>query len=266
MSDEPVTVEVDGRVATLTLNRPDSRNALDDETAAALVDALDRVNRDAGLSCLILTGAGPAFCAGGSIKDMREKSGLFGGTPARMRHAYLHGIQQIPLAMWRLEVPAIAAVNGPAVGAGCDLAMMCDLRIASPAASFAESFLRVGLISGDGGAWFLPRVVGLTRACHMAYTGESVPAGTAERWGAVLEVVPDAELMPRARAIAAQIAAQPPQALRMTKRLIREGMTSTLAQNLELAAAMQPLAQTAADHAEAVAALFEKRPPQFRGE
>lgn len=265
MADQNVLFEREGRVALLTLNQPEARNPLDDDMVAELVGAIHRINADPGISCAVLTGAGPSFCAGGNIKDMRDRKGLFSGSPADMRSRYMHGIQRIPLAMYGLEVPAIAAVNGPAVGAGCDLAMMCDMRVISDTASFAESFLRVGLISGDGGAWFLPRVVGLSRAYQMAFTGDPVKAEEARQWGFVSDVVAPDKLIETAMALARRVASQPPQALRMMKRLIREGMESTLAQNLELASAMQPIVQHAKDHFEAVAALHEKRQPQFSG-
>ncbi len=264
MSD-PVLYEQTGRIALLTLNRPSARNALGEEVVEALVAAIDRINNDASVSCLILTGAGDAFCAGGNVKEMHERKGMFGGSPADMRAAYIRGIQRVPKAMHRLEVPAIGAVNGPAIGAGCDLAMMCDMRIASERATFAESFLRVGLISGDGGAWFLPRVVGVSRAYEMAFTCDAVPAGKAETWGMVSEVVPQDQLLAKARALAERIVAQPAQGLRLMKRLIREGAESTLDQTLELSALMQAAVQHTDDHREAVTAMIEKRPPRFAG-
>jgi enoyl-CoA hydratase/carnithine racemase len=254
-----------GRIAILTLNDSKTRNALGDDLVEAFVAELRAINKDASVSCLILTGAGDGFCSGGNVKDMREGTSLFKGSPADMRNAYAFGIQQIPRAMYDLEVPAIAAVNGAAVGAGCDLAMMCDMRIAAEGASFAESFLRVGLISGDGGAWFLSRVVGLARASEMAYTGDPVPADKALAWGMVSEVVPRAKLMESAVALAERVVRQPPQALRLMKRLIREAQVSSLANNLELAAVMQAAVQHTADHREAVAALLEKRAPVFKG-
>lgn len=266
MPDGNILFERHGRVALVTLNQSEARNPLDDGMVAELIGAIGEINADPGISCMVLTGAGPAFCAGGNVKDMRDRKGLFSGSPAEMRTRYMYGIQRIPLAMYGLEVPAIAAVNGPAVGAGCDLAMMCDMRIAAERASFAESFLRVGLISGDGGAWFLPRVVGLSRAYQMAFTGEPVKAAQALEWGFVSEVVASEHLIPSAMAVAERIAAHPPQALRMMKRLIRDGAESTLAQNLELAAAMQPIVQHAKDHIEAVTALHEKRRGNFSGE
>lgn len=265
MPDQKVLLERRGRIALVTLNQAEARNPLDDETVVEFLAVIDEINADMDLSCMVLTGAGPAFCAGGNVKDMRDRQGLFSGTPAEMRSKYQHGIQRIPLAMHDLEVPAIAAVNGPAVGAGCDLAMMCDIRVASPRASFAESFLRVGLISGDGGAWYLPRVVGLSRAFEMAFTGAPVGAEESRLAGFVSRVVEPEKLIDAAMELAGQIVLQPPQALRMMKRLIRHGAESSLAQNLELAAAMQPIAQSSGDHLEAVAAFLEKRPSRFEG-
>ena len=265
MPHPKVLLERRGRVALVTLNQADARNPLDDETVTEFLEVIDSINADMSLSCAVFTGAGPAFCAGGNVKDMRDGKGLFSGTPAEMRRKYLHGIQRIPLAMHDLEVPAIAAVNGHAIGAGCDLAMMCDIRLASTRASFAESFLRVGLVSGDGGAWYLPRVVGLSRAFEMAFTGDPVDAEEAYRAGFVSRVVEPEALLDSAMELAGRIARQPPQALRMMKRLIRHGAESSLAQNLELSAAMQSIAQSSSDQAEAVAAFLEKRPPLYKG-
>lgn len=262
---EPVLWQQSGPVVTLTLNRAEARNPLDDDVADALVAACDRANRDMSVSCMVLTGAGPAFCAGGNVKAMRSKEGMFGGSPAEMRRGYRHGIQRIPLAFHALEVPVIAAVNGPAMGAGCDLAMMCDIRLASEKAVFAESFVKLGLISGDGGAWLLPRIVGTARARQMTLTAEPVDAARALQWGMVSAVHPAAELAAAAQALAATIAQYPPHSLRLNKRLLRESERQSLEQNLELAAGMQALVQHTADQQEAVAAFLDRRVPQYQG-
>ncbi|MFT3662862.1 MAG: crotonase/enoyl-CoA hydratase family protein [Gordonia sp. (in: high G+C Gram-positive bacteria)] len=262
----PLLVERDGDVVTWTLNQPATLNAIsDDEVIDAIVDAVAEVNRDQSVRAVILTGAGRAFSAGGNVKDMASRSGLFGGAAHTQRVGYREGIQRIPRAMYTLEVPVIAAVNGPAVGAGCDVAMMCDLRIASTAAFFAESFVKVGLIPGDGGAWFLPRVIGPARAAEMALTGDRVDAATALEWGMVSRVVEPEELLTEARALADRIAVNPPIAVRMTKKLLRESSRQSLDQLLELSAAMQGIAHHTEDHHEAVAALLEKRPGEYRG-
>lgn len=263
---EPLLVERDGHVATLTLNRPETRNPISDaDMVEALESACHDINGDLAIRAVILTGAGSGFSSGGNVKHMRDKIGMFGGSPSQLRDGYRRGIQRIPLALYELEVPTIAAVNGAAIGAGCDLACMCDMRVASDRAVFAESFVKVGIIPGDGGAWLLPRVVGLSRACEMAFTGDPISAETALAWGLVSQVVPPEELMAAARALAGRVAANPPGVLRMTKRLIREGQHQRLDSLLELSAAMQALAHHTDDHSEAVAALLEKRAPEFRG-
>lgn len=264
MSGDVLLVERDGDVVTWTVNRPETRNAIsEDDAIDALVDAATAVNRDQSVRAVILTGAGSAFSAGGNVKDMAAAAGLFGGAPHQQRVGYREGIQRIPRAT--LEVPVIAAVNGPAVGAGCDLALMCDIRIASNTAFFAESFVKLGLIPGDGGAWLLPRAIGPARAAEMALTGDRVDAATALKWGIVSRVVEPADLLPTAREIASRIAANPPVAVRMTKKLLRESSQQTLDQLLELSATMQAVAHHTEDHREAVAAFLEKRPGRFTG-
>jgi enoyl-CoA hydratase/carnithine racemase len=263
----PLLVERDAAIVTLTLNRPQTRNPISEpDMIEALEAAIAGINADRTVRAVILTGAGSAFSSGGNVKHMRDRSGMFAGSPDQLRDGYRYGIQRIPRALWHIEVPTIAAVNGPAIGAGCDLACLCDIRIASEQALFAESFIKVGIIPGDGGAWLLPRVVGLSRACEMAFTGDAIDAATALAWGLVSQVIAPDELMPAAQRIAARIAANPPGMLRMTKKLIREGMHSTLENTLELSAAMQAIAHHTRDHAEAVSALLQKRPGVFTGE
>jgi enoyl-CoA hydratase/carnithine racemase len=264
---DPLLYEQDGGVVTLTINRPEERNALSDSSMFdAFLNAAQRINEDISVRCVVLTGAGKAFSAGGNIKHMRDKDGLFGGRPHEQRNAYRQGIQKIPLNFYNLEVPTIAAVNGPAVGAGCDLTCMCDIRIAGESAKFAESFVKLGIIPGDGGAWFLPRVVGMSRAAEMTFTGDMLDAETALEWGLVSRVVPDEDLMEECTALAHRIAANPPHALRMSKKLMREGQHMRLDSLLEMSAAYQAIAHHTADHSEAIEAFFEKRAGDFKGE
>jgi enoyl-CoA hydratase/carnithine racemase len=238
-----------GHVAVATMNRPQTRNALSDADAiAGLVAMCEAVNRDLSVRVLVLTGAGPAFSSGGNLKTLRDTVGTGLGEPAQSRYAYRDGIQRVPLALYELEVPTIAAVNGPAYGAGNDLACMCDIRIASETAVFAESFVKLGLLPGDGGAWLLPRAVGMSRACEMSFTGEPVDAQQALAWGLVSSVVPADELMPAALALAQRIAANPAHALRMTKRLLREGQHTRLSSLLEMSAGFQALAHHTEEH------------------
>jgi enoyl-CoA hydratase/carnithine racemase len=264
MSEDTLLYERDGGVVTLTLNRPALRNPATD-LVEPLVAAAGRINADRSVRAAIITGAGSAFSSGGNLNVMRERLTHGDAEVASTRYQYRDGIHRLALALWELEVPLIAAVNGPAIGAGNDLACMCDIRIASESARFAESFVKLGIIPGDGGAWLLPRAVGLSRACEMAFTGEAIDAQTALAWGLVSRVVPGEQLMPAARELAQRIAANPGHALRMTKRLIREGMGTRLDTLLELSAAFQALAHNTRDHREALNALLDKRAPRFNG-
>lgn len=259
--------EQEGPVVTLTMNRPDVRNALSgDDVAADFVETCARITRDLNIRAVILTGAATAFSSGGDLKTMRNSLGAGLGEPVRSRYAYRNGIQNISTSLYNLEVPTIAAVNGPAIGAGCDVACMCDIRIASEKASFAESFVKVGLIPGDGGAWLLPRVVGLSKASEMTFTGETLKAPDALACGLVSRVVPHDRLMDEARELARRIAANPGHALRMSKRLLREGQHVRLETLLEMSAGFQALAHHTKQHEEAVNAFIEKRAPVFQEE
>jgi len=250
-------------IVTLTMNQPEVRNALTGNTAIEdFVAACARISADTSVRAVILTGAGSAFCAGGNVKEMRR---FFGDETdsTHIRDEYLHGIQKLTLAVYHLEVPIIAAVNGPASGAGCDLACMCDIRIASDKATFAESFVKVGIVPGDGGAWLLPRAVGLSKASEMAFTGDTIDAAEALACGLVSRVVAHERLLEEANALASRIAANPGKVLRMTKRLLREGQNVRLESLLELSAAFQAMAHKTKQHREAVEAFAEKRKPDF---
>ena len=248
------------------MNEPQTRNALTGNSAVdEFVAACQRINSDLSVRVVIITGAGPVFSAGGNVKDMRR---FFEQDvdPVRIREEYRNGIQRLPLALYNLEVPTIAAVNGAAIGAGCDLTCMCDIRIASESASFAESFVKVGIIPGDGGAWLLPRVVGLSKAAEMSFTGDALSAADALECGLVSRVVAPGELLAAANDLAQRIASNPGNALRMTKRLLREGQNTRLESLLELSAGFQALAHKTPQHKEAVMAFIEKRKPVFGDE
>ncbi|CAG2155165.1 Short-chain-enoyl-CoA hydratase [Cupriavidus yeoncheonensis] len=250
-----------GHVVTLTMNAPDRRNPLTGNTAVdEFLEAIDRIEGDSSVRAVIITGAGTAFSSGGSIQEMeRQSSGDVSGM--EIRRDYRRGIQRLPLALFNLEVPVIAAVNGPAIGAGLDLACMCDMRIASEKAIFAESFVKLGIIPGDGGAWLLPRIVGLSRAAELTFTGRAIDAGKALEWNLVSQVVPADQLLATASELAEAVAANPPHAVRMAKRLLREGMHMRLDSLLELSAGFQVISHQTADHREAVSAFLEKRKP-----
>ncbi len=266
MSNDLLLFEKHGHVAKVTINRPDKRNPLglagDGEQFQAMAK---RVNDDFDIRCLIMTGAGPAFSAGGDLKAMRERSNEFGVDNLRLRDHYRSGIHGIIKAMWGIEVPIVGAINGPAIGLGGDVASLCDIRLSAASAKFGATFLKIGLLPGDGGAWLLPRIVGWSRAAQLFFTGDLVDANTAREWGLVSEVYPDDQLMAEAEKLAAKIVQQPPQALRMTKRLMRDGVNANFDAIMEMSAAMQVLVQRTDDHMEALDAFFEKRPPVFTG-
>lgn len=257
--------EQEGHIVTLTMNDPERRNPLTGNNAVPeFLAAVDRIHADHSVRAVIITGAGSAFSSGGNVKDMARHAASE-IVPMELRRTYRLGIQKLPLALFNLEVPLIAAVNGPAIGAGLDLTCMCDIRIASEHAQFAESFVKLGIIPGDGGAWLLPRVVGMARAAELTLTGRMIDARIAAAWNLVSRVVRHDELLPVARELAEEIAANPPHAVRLAKRLLREGMHCRLDSLLEMSAAFQVLSHQSADHKEAVEAFIEKREPDFRG-
>jgi enoyl-CoA hydratase/carnithine racemase len=263
MTDILLREQTDG-IVTLTLNLPEQRNPVSDPAMIdALCAAIEAADADLSVHAVIVTGIGSAFSSGGNIHSMKVGGGLVDAQPIQTRQNYRRGIQRLPVLFEQIEVPVIAAVNGPAIGAGCDLACMCDIRIAGESARFAESFVKLGIVPGDGGAWLLPRVVGFSKACELAFTGDLIGARDALACGLVSQVVADAELLDAARQMAKRIAANPPHAVRMTKRLMREARTASLSTILEMSAAAQALSHTTADHAEAVDAFLAKRPPRF---
>ena len=255
-----------GPVMVWTLDRADRLNALPDlGDGEAFAAACEAVNADLSVRCVVLTGAGRAFSAGGDLKAMRDRRDMFAGSGTDIRERYRRVVHRIVRALYGLEVPLIAAVNGPAMGLGCDIAGLADIRIASDAASFGVPFLKLGILPGDGGAWLMPRNIGYARAAEMLFTSKVLDAATAREWGLGNRVVPADRLMDEALATADEVAAQPPQALRMTKALLRQGRDATFDQILEMTAAMQALAHLTDDHLEGINAVLEKRPGAFTG-
>ena len=254
-----------GGIVIVRMDRPDTRNALSEPSQMQeFVDLCAQMRADASVKVIVLTGNGKSFCAGGNIKDMQARDGIFAGSPYELRNTYRDGIQRIPTALYDLDIPIIAAVNGAAIGAGLDLACMCDIRIASTKAVFAESFVKLGIVPGDGGAWLLPRIIGIPKASLMAFTGDTIDAEKALEWGLVEQLCDPQELETQAVALAERIAANPGHALRLCKRLLREGQHMRLDSLLELSAAYQSLAHHTEDHQEAVAAFVDKRTPEYK--
>lgn len=264
--DTPLQVGDTGHVRWWTLNLPDQRNPITGaDMVEAITSAAQQADADAHVRCIVLTGAGPAFSSGGNIKDMAAGRGYFGADPATIAAGYRDGIQAITRAMTGLRKPIVAAVNGPAIGAGCDLAMMCDLRIASEAAVFAESFVKLGLIPGDGGAWLLPRIIGHARASEMALTGDPVDATTAMQWGMVSAVVAPDDLHEAAQSLAERVARNPPIAVQLTKALLRDAGRQSLDQVLQTSAAMQAITHHTNDHHTALTNMLQRLDEPYEG-
>lgn len=266
MSDPIVLLDIKDRIATVTLNDPDRRNPITgNNMIESMLETFDKVQNDPDVSVMILTGAGSAFCAGGDIKAMHSKTDQFGLPPLDVAESYINGIQRIPLALYNMDVPTIAAVNGAAVGAGCDLTMMCDMRIASERAKFGEVFINLGIIPGDAGSWFLIRRIGYQKAAELTFSARMIDAAEALEMEMVLEVVPHDQLMDRAYEKAAVIAAKPPRTVRTAKRLLRNAERMDLPDFLNTAAAFQALMHQTSDHHEALSAFLEKRAPSYSG-
>ncbi len=262
---DAVISDVKNGIATWRMNRVETRNAISDTGMIdTLVSLAEEAQKNPEIRVVILTGNGPAFSSGGNVKKIRDEMTESDKTPHELATWYREGIQRIPLAFQQLDVPIIAAVNGPAIGAGCDLTCMCDMRIAGESARFAESFVKLGIIPGDGGSWLLPRAVGLAKASEMAFTGDPISADEALKFGLVSKVVPDDQLMEEALKLAQRIAVNPPISVRMAKQLIREGQRSDLESHLQTAAVMQAVSHRTEDHREAMNAIFEKRDAVFK--
>lgn len=252
-----VLYDADEAIATITLNRPDARNAYSRAMVEELVEALDRAEADDEVRVVILTGAGRSFCAGGDLKAMRDRSGMFSGDPVDLRENYLRGIQTIPRRFDSFEKPTVAAINGAAIGAGLGLAAACDLRISAEGAKFGSTFARVGLIPGDGGAYLLTRVVGFARALELILTAKVIDADRALQIDLVHQVVGDGEVMEEARRTAQQIAALPPKAVRTAKAALYRSVDRDLETSLQITAALQGLIQRTDEHERAVQDLLD---------
>ncbi len=264
-TDEPVLlVERANRVATLTLNRPNVLNAFNEQLISELTAALRDAERDTEVGALIITGAGRAFCAGQDLQARREifERGEVPHLGAGLRERYKPMIMRIRT----MEKPIIAALNGVAAGAGCGLALACDIRIAAQGASLSLAFARVGLACDTGTSFFLPRLVGLGRAMELAFTGDTVTAQEAERIGLVNHVYPAEELMARAGELAERLASGATRAIGLIKREINRAIAVDLETALDYEAYQQEIAGRTADFHEGVMAFVEKRQPRYRGE
>ena len=256
---ETLLYEVAEGVLTVTLNQPGSLNALNRRLKEELLAALKAAERDRAVRSVILTGAGRAFSSGQDLKETGAEGAPDLGIEIRERYIPLI------LAMRRMEKPIVGAINGPAAGAGCSLALACDVRIAAEGATFIQAFGRVGLVPDSGSSWFLPRLIGVAAAAEMIFTTEPVDAPMAQRIGLVNRVVPAGRLLEEAHLVAARLAAASPVALALAKRALNFSLEHGLAETMEFEAQLQSVAGRSEDHAEGVAAFLERRPPRFPG-
>ncbi|UCE60410.1 MAG: enoyl-CoA hydratase/isomerase family protein [Phycisphaerales bacterium] len=250
-------------VRTITLNRPNVLNAFNEELATALVEALRDAGQDESVRCLMITGAGRAFCSGQDLVEYADR--LDGDKPIELEERLRDKYNPIILAIRTMEKPVLASVNGVAAGAGCSLALACDLRIASASASFIEAFINIGVVPDCGSTFMLPRLVGVSRAMELSFTGRRVLAQEALQIGLVNQVVADDELPGEAMNLAQKLASLPTRAIGMTKQAINTSWTADLDAQIELEARLQTPATRTQDHREGVHAFVEKRPPKFRG-
>jgi enoyl-CoA hydratase/carnithine racemase len=253
---------IDLGVATITLNRPDKLNAFTAEMLEDWLAALDACRTSSEVQVIVITGTGRAFTTGGDIQALGAAAEQ---TPASIRDKLVHGTQRLPRKLAEIDKPVIAALNGFATGAGLDIALACDLRFAAESARFAETYARMGLVPGIGGAWLLPRLVGSAKALEMFWSGDWVEAREAERIGLVNKVVPDAQLMEETYAFARRLAQGAPLAIQGIKRLVRMAREQDFVTSLEVAATSMITVRSSEDHKEAVAAFKDKRTPLFRG-
>ncbi|WII72338.1 enoyl-CoA hydratase-related protein [Bdellovibrio sp. 22V] len=257
--------QLNGTVLWLTLDNAEQSNAISLEMVDSLTRVLKHADFDPAVRVIVIKGEGTSFCAGGDIKAMQNKTGMFAGEGNELRMRYIHGIQQIPKCIEELSTPVIAMVNGPAIGAGCDLAMMCDLRIGTTKSKFGETFVKLGLVPGDGGTFFLQRVIGFSKAMQMSLTGDLVAGDEAQRWGLLNYFVDEADLENETQKLAEKIANNAPIAVQMTKKAMKMAYLNDLHTILDLSAAYQGITQRTEDHFTALQAMKDKRVPEFKG-
>jgi enoyl-CoA hydratase/carnithine racemase len=261
MGQPHILYETMGHMATVTINRPEAKNAFSAEMISLWRQSFEEARRDSGIRVVVVTGKGDTFCSGGDIRDMAEGK----LTSWDMKNFLWEGVHRVIFSLEDLDKPVIAAVNGAAMGAGLDMALMCDLRVCSDKAKLAESYIMMGVVPGDGGAYFLPRLVGVARALELLLTGRVLNAQEAFDMGLVNRVVPHRQLMEETMKLAESIADKPPLAVRMIKRAVYQGLTSSLRAHLDYISSQLALLTETKDHHEAARSFLEKRRPRFTG-
>lgn len=259
---QTVLLEVTNRVALITLNRPDKLNAFSDEMLELLVARIDECARREDIGAVVLTGAGRGFCSGGDIGGMGTEAD---NRPHVTKEYIWQTIQAFPKRLASFDKPIIAAVNGVATGGGLDLALACDLRVASQSARFAETYAKIGLLPGGGGAWFLPHLVGKAWAMELLLAADFIDADTALRIGLVNHVYPDEQLLNQALAMAQRMAHMPPLSVRLIKRAVNHALNGDMAASLDLISSHIAIAKGGPDHAEAISAFRERREGKYQG-
>jgi 2-(1,2-epoxy-1,2-dihydrophenyl)acetyl-CoA isomerase len=267
MAYEAILYDVEDRVATITLNKPERLNAFDDQMLTEWHDAIVRADQDPGVGAIIITGAGRGFCSGMNVQNEAQGSGVLRSeaTVARRRHSLRDRVHPIPRALIQLEKPYIAAINGAAAGAGMDMATMADIRFASTTARVGMTYVRMGLIPGDGGTYTLPRVIGVQRALDMIWTGKLITAQEMLEIGYVLAVYEPDELLPRVKEYARTIANGPATAIQLSKKLVYRSANIPFDEHLDMAQMAMFIAQSTEDAREGPRAFVEKREPQWKG-
>lgn len=255
---EELLYDIEDHVGTITLNRPEARNAWSENMVQSMLAVLQQAEQDPQVRALIITGQGASFCAGGDLKAMQQREGMFAGGTVELRDRYTRGLQAITRKFDHFEKPVIAAINGAAIGAGLDLALMADIRISSDQAKFGSTFASVGLIPGDGGAYLLTRAIGFSRAVELILTSRIIDAQEALRIALVHELTPTADVLATAQARAAHIAKLPAPAIKMAKAALYRTYHMDIESALQLTAAFQGLVQHTPEHMEAVERLLSK--------
>ncbi|MDO9127904.1 enoyl-CoA hydratase/isomerase family protein [Parvibaculum sp.] len=262
---QEVLYKVDGHIATITLNAPDRMNTISGPMLNQLTKRLQEADADPEVRCVILTGAGRAFCAGLDLRAQTQGAGLSIGSSGGVTSTSLDLKNTPPTVLQEMETPTICAVNGGAAGYGMDTALGCDIRIMGKSAKLAAAFCKRGLVPESGGTWYLPRLIGWSKAAELIFTGRTLSADETVAWGLASEVVEDADLMPRARALAAEIAANAPLAVRAAKRMMRMGLNEPFPEHVHhVYLQLLPLMRTE-DVKEGMMSFVEKREPKFKG-
>lgn len=260
-----LNIEMNGRVLVATLNRPEVKNAFSEKMLSDFIATLERASADPEIGCVVLTGAGDVFCSGGDLGRRSRDEAAGDPTPLERRQRLQKVTHRVAQAVERFDKPLICAVNGAAVGAGMDLSLMCDIRFAGQSARFAERYIRVGLLPGNGGAWFLPRLVGPAKALELLWTGDFVDATEAMRIGIVNRIHADADLLSETLVFAQSLAEGPPLHIRDIKVLMNQSLRTDLRTSLEMVASQMAVIQCTDDYREAISAFKEKRKPVYRG-